>query len=297
MEITIIGLGLIGGSIALDLRQSHFATHLTGVEDNPIHAREAVKRNLVDRIFNIKEALVNADLVIIAVPVDKILSLIPYVLSNISKGTTVTDVGSTKLEIAKAIENHPNRRNYVSSHPMSGTEYSGPLAAKEGLFKQKIAIICDREKSAPQHLALIEKMYQTLEMNIAYMSSDEQDHSTAFISHLPHAVAFALANAVLAKENRSIIFDLASGGFRSTVRLAKSAPSMWGPIFQQNKSYILEAMDTYIKHFIELRESIENDENKMYSLMTNANKIKGIMDGKSSTMIKNEKKIIKYYTK
>ena len=297
MEITIIGLGLIGGSIALDLRQAHFAAHITGVENNPIHAKEAVKRHLVDRILNIKESLGSADLVIIAVPVDKILSLLPYVLSNISEGTTVTDVGSTKLEIVKAVENHPKRHNYVPSHPMSGTEYSGPLAAKEGLFRQKIAIICDHEKSAPQHLALIEKMYQTLEMNIAYMSSDEQDHSTAFISHLPHTVAFALANTVLAKENRSIIFDLASGGFRSTVRLAKSAPSMWGPIFQQNKYYILEAMDTYIKHFIELRESIEKDEDKMYKIMTNANKIKSIVDENSSSMIKNEKKIIKYYTK
>lgn len=297
MEVTIIGLGLIGGSIAMDLRRSHFATRLTGVEENPVHAKEAIERNLVDRILNIKEALLNTDIVIIAIPVDKIISLLPYVLSNIPEGTTVTDVGSTKLEIAKAVENHTNRRNYVPSHPMSGTEYSGPMAAKEGLFKEKIAIICDHKKSAPQHLALIEKMYQSLEMNIAYMSSDEQDHSTAFISHLPHAVAFALANAVLAKENRSIIFDLASGGFRSTVRLAKSAPSMWGPIFKQNKSYILEAMDTYIKHFIELRESIEKNEDEMYKLMTNANKIKDIVDGKSSYMIKDEKRIIKYFTK
>jgi len=297
MEVTIIGLGLIGGSIALDLRRSHFASRITGVEKNPIHAQEAIKRNLVDRILNIKEALADTNMVIIATPVDKILSLLPYVLSNISEGTTVTDVGSTKFEISKAVENHPRRRNYVPSHPMSGTEYSGLLAAKEGLFKQKIAIICDHKKSAPQHLALIEKMYQTLEMEIAYMSSDEQDHSTAFISHLPHTLAFALANAVLAKENRSIIFDLASGGFRSTVRLAKSAPSMWGPIFQQNKSYVLEAMDTYIKHFIELRESIEKNEDEMYKLMTNANKIKDIVDGKSSSMIKNEKKIINYFTK
>jgi prephenate dehydrogenase len=206
-------------------------------------------------------------------------------------------MGSTKAEILDVVKDHPKRRNYVPAHPMSGTENSGPEAALEGLFTNKIAIICDHEMSGPQHLALVEKMFQTMGMDIAYMSADEQDHSTAFISHLPHAAAYALANAVQDKEDRSIIFDLASGGFRSTVRLAKSASSMWGPIFQQNKNYVVESLGVYIKHLIDFKESIEKDEQRMYQLMNNANKIRSILDGENPSLIKNEEKIVKFYTK
>ena len=212
-------------------------------------------------------------------------------------GTTVVDMGSTKKEIGQAVDQHPKRRNFIAAHPMSGTEFSGPEAALEGLFTGKIAIICDQEKSGPQHLALVEKMFQSMGMNIAYMSADDQDHSTAYISHLPHAAAFALANAVQDKEDRSIIFDLASGGFRSTVRLAKSTPSMWGPIFQQNKEYVVESLEVYIKHLIDFKESIRNDEKRMYTLMENANKIKCILGGENPSLIKNEEKIVKFYTK
>ncbi|MGD9930001.1 MAG: prephenate dehydrogenase [Mangrovibacterium sp.] len=297
MNVTIIGLGLIGGSIAKDLRKSRFATHLTGVEANVSNAEKALEVKLVDEVLPLAAAVQKADLVVLAIPVDKILELLPVVLDLVSERTTVTDMGSTKKEIAQAIENHPKRRNYIAAHPMSGTEYSGPTAALEGLFTGKIAIVCDHEKSGPQHLALIEKMFQTMGMNIAYMSADEQDHSTAYISHLPHAAAFALANAVQDKEDRSIIFDLASGGFRSTVRLAKSTPTMWGPIFQQNKQYVVESLEVYIKHLIDFKESIEHDEQRMYALMDNANKIKSILGGENPSLIKNEEKIVKFYTK
>ncbi len=297
MNVTIIGLGLIGGSIARDLRKSRFATHITGVDSSPEHARQALEIKLVDEVKPLEEAVQSADLVILAIPVDKILALLPKVLDLVSDRTTVTDMGSTKKFISETIDSHPKRRNYIAAHPMSGTEHSGPTAALEGLFTGKIAIICDHEKSGPQHLALIEKMFQTMGMNIAYMSSDEQDHSTAFISHLPHAAAFALANAVQDKEDRSIIFDLASGGFRSTVRLAKSTPSMWGPIFQQNKEYVVESLEVYIKHLIDFKESIEKDEKRMYALMENANKIRGILGGENPSLIKNEEKIVKFYTK
>lgn len=236
-------------------------------------------------------------MVIIAIPVDKILELLPKVLDLVPENTTVADMGSTKALIAEKVKNHPKRRNYVAAHPMSGTENSGPLAAINNLFEEKITIICDHEQSGPQHLALVEKMFQALGMNIAYMSADEQDHSTAFISHLPHAAAYALANAVQDKEDRSIIFDLASGGFRSTVRLAKSTPSMWGPIFHQNKEYVVESLEVYIKHLIEFKESIKNDEEEMYRLMDKANKVRGILEGKNPSLIKNEEKIVKFYTK
>lgn len=297
MNVTIIGLGLIGGSIAKDLKKSGFSTKLIGVDNNEAHAQKALEIKIVDEVLPLEEGVKRADLVVIAIPVDKIKSIIATVLDNASSGTTVTDMGSTKKEIVELIADHPRRKNYVPAHPMSGTENSGPTAALEGLFAGKIAIICDQEHSGPQHLALIEKMFQALGMNIAYMSADEQDHSTAFISHLPHAAAYALANAVQAKEDRSIIFDLASGGFRSTVRLAKSTPSMWGPIFQQNKAYILESLEVYIKHLQEFKDSIENDEDKMYSLMDNATKIRSVLDGKNPSLIKNEEKIVKFYTK
>lgn len=297
MNVTVIGLGLIGGSIAKDLRKSGFATSITGVDANSKHAEKAKTINLVDEVMPLEQAVEKADLVIIAIPVDKIKVILPQVLDLIPNGTTVADMGSTKQEILTAVKDHPKRRNYVPAHPMSGTENSGPEAALEGLFADKIAIICDHELSGPQHLALVEKMFQTMGMDIAYMSADEQDHSTAFISHLPHAAAFALANAVQDKEDRSIIFDLASGGFRSTVRLAKSTPSMWGPIFQQNKSYVVESLGVYIKHLIEFKESIEKDEKRMYELMNNANKIRSILGGENPSLIKNEEKIVKFYTK
>ena len=297
MNVTVIGLGLIGGSIARDLRKNGFSTHIVGVEANAKHAEKAKSIGLVDAILPLDEAVEKADLVVIAIPVDKIKLVLPQVLDLISDRTTVTDMGSTKKELSNSVENHSKRRNYVPAHPMSGTENSGPEAALEGLFTNKIAIICDHEKSGPQHLALIEKMFQSLGMDIAYMSSDEQDHSTAFISHLPHAAAYALANAVQDKEDRSIIFDLASGGFQSTVRLAKSAPSMWGPIFQQNKSYVVESLEVYIKHLIDFKKSIQNDEKRMYDLMNNANNIRSILGGENPSLIKNEEKIVKFYTK
>ena len=298
MKLAVIGLGLIGGSMAKDLRRTKFATEIIGVDNNPENARIALEVGIADRIECLDIAVKEADIVIVAIPVDMIVQLLPYILDHISASTTVIDVGSTKREIAEALKDHPLRGNFVPSHPMSGTENSGPFAAVEHLFDNKICIICDHDKCRPQHLALAEKMYQSLGMPIAYMTSDEQDHTTAFISHLPHATSFALANAVLAIEDRNIIFDLASGGFQSTVRLAKSSPQMWSPIFWQNRDYIYEALEVYIHHLEELKESLKNNDNKRLSeLIVNANKIRGVLDGENSSLTKNEETIIKLYTK
>lgn len=283
--------------MAKDLRKAGFTQEITGVDANPDNAQEALRLGIVDRIDSLENAVPKADMVIIAIPVDKVLNTLTKVLDLVSAQTTVIDVGSTKKLIAGAVENHPRRRNYVAAHPMSGTENSGPSAALEGLFEGKINIICDQEKCGPQHLAFAEKVFQTLGMKLAYMTADEQDHSTAFISHLPHAAAFALANAVLDKEDREIIFDLASGGFTSTVRLAKSSPEMWGPIFQQNKQYVVESLDVYIKHLKAFRKSIESDPDEMMALMKNANRIRGILAGDGDSLVKNEKTIVKLYTK
>lgn len=298
MKVTIIGLGLIGGSMAKDLRSSGFATGLIGVDTNEDHAAKAVELGLVDRVLPFEEAVKNTDLVLIAIPVDKTLIILPKVLDLIDGGTTVTDMGSTKKMLVASVADHKRRKNFVPAHPMSGTENSGPTAALDGLFRGKMAIVCDQENSGPQHIALVEKMFQNLGMDIAYMTADEQDHSTAFVSHLPHAAAFALANAVQVKEDRNIIFDLASGGFRSTVRLAKSSGTMWHPIFQQNRSYVVEALNTYIKHLKEFRDCMKDeDDEKLWSLIENANKIRAILEGENPNLVRNEETITKFYTK
>jgi prephenate dehydrogenase len=298
MKITVIGLGLIGGSIAKDLRKSSFATKLIGVENNEEHAEQALKLGLVDQVLPLEDGIRQTDLIIIAIPVDKTLVLLPNILDMIDSGTTVTDMGSTKKQLVDAVSGHKRRRNFVPAHPMSGTENSGPTAALEDLFRGKITIICDQENSGPQHIALVEKLFQNLGMDIAYMTADEQDHSTAFVSHLPHAAAYALANAVQAKEDRNIIFDLASGGFRSTVRLAKSSATMWHPIFQQNRAYVVEALNVYIKHLTEFRDCMEQENNeRMWELIESANNIRGILGGSNPHFVKNEEKITKLYTK
>ena len=298
MKITIIGLGLIGGSLAIDLRKNKFATELVGVDASEEHADQALKIGLVDRVENLEDGVKNADIVIIAIPVDKEVIVLPKVLDLISISTTVTDMSSTKRVIIESVKNHPRRKNFVPAHPMSGTENSGPTAALADLFKGRITILCNQADSGPQHLAMIEKMFQTLGMSIAYMSADEQDHSTAFVSHLPHAAAYALANAVQSNEDRNIIFDLASGGFNSTVRLAKSSSTMWHPIFQQNRNYVVESLNVYIKHLKEFRDCLQNEEDdKLRDLIVNANKIRGILEGEDPHLVKNEEKIVKFYTK
>jgi len=298
MKITIIGLGLIGGSIAIDLRKNKFATEIIGVDASEEHAEQALKIGLVDRIENLENGVKNTDIVIIAIPVDKEVIVLPQVLDIINSNTTVTDMSSTKRVIIETVMNHARRKNFVPAHPMSGTENSGPTAALENLFKNKITILCDHADSGPQHLALIEKMFQTLGMNIAYMTADEQDHSTAFVSHLPHAAAYALANAVQSKEDRNIIFDLASGGFNSTVRLAKSSSTMWHPMFQRNRNYVVESLDVYIKHLQEFRDCLYNeDDDKLHDLIVSANKIRGILEGENPHLVKNEERIVKLYTK
>ena len=298
MKLTVVGLGLIGGSMAIDLKKNRFATEVIGIDNRPEHAAEAVKLGIVDRVADLESGVKEADLVLLALPVDQIIELLPGILDLISPSSTVADVGSAKRQIVASVANHPLRGNFVATHPMAGTENSGPGAAIAGLFTGKLTIVCDHEQSRPQHLALVEKMYQSLGMSTAYMSSDEQDHTTAFVSHLPHAAAFALANAVLAKEERNIIFDLASGGFQSTVRLAKSSPEMWAPIFRQNRDYVIEAVTAYIHHLKEFREALKNnDEDQLLNLIHEANKIRTVLSGENTSLTKNEETIVKLYTK
>ncbi len=280
VKIAVIGLGLIGGSMALDLKKRGFANEIIGVDNNPQHANIATLSKLVDRTTTLEEAVETAELIILATPIDAGKTLLPEILDQCA-GTTkvVTDVGSTKAGLAEMIADHPNRKQYVASHPMAGTEFSGPLAAISRLFDYKTAIICDSNKSSEQAIALIQKMYDALHMKIIFMDSREHDVSAAYVSHISHLSAFALSLAVLEKEkDEKRILDLASGGFASTVRLAKSSAEMWVPVFHQNSEYVLEVLDTYIEKLLLFREAIHHKEDeKVAELIHESNKIQKIL--------------------
>lgn len=279
MKVTIVGLGLIGGSIAIDLRATGFATEIIGVDNNPEHVMQTNSRGLCDEILPLKKAIQNTDIVILAIPVDAVLKVLPQVLDGISARTTVTDMGSTKAVILAKVARHPKRKQYVATHPMAGTEFSGPLAAVRGLFQNRTTVICDAEKSSARDLRRIDALYDALGMRKVYMSSTEHDMHAAFVSHLSHISSFALANTVLDKERDvGTIFNLAGGGFESTVRLAKSSPEMWNPIFSQNREHILNALDLYLEHLQVFRETLQKHKpERVIKLMRKANSIKRVL--------------------
>ncbi len=280
MKIAIVGIGLIGGSMALDLKKRGFATTVTGVDNNPQHANIALLSGLVDEIDTLDNAIDKSDLIILSTPIDSIKLLLPRVLDKISgTGKVVTDTGSTKAGLAKRVAAHPARKQYVAGHPMAGTEFSGPMAAMSRLFDYKSAIVCDKEKSDPNALKTVEMMYEKLQMKIIYMNSQEHDVSAAYVSHISHISSFALSLAVLEKEkNENKILSLASGGFASTVRLAKSSADMWVPVFEQNATNVLEVLDTYMEKLGQFREAIRNGNHEyITSLIEEANKIRKIL--------------------
>jgi prephenate dehydrogenase len=278
MHVAIIGIGLIGGSVARDLRRTGFATRLTGVGSTPARAGIALSMGLVDRVTDLETAVREADLVILAIPVDRIVKLLPQVL-DLADRQTVTDMGSTKQAIADAVRSHPRRSRYVASHPMAGTENAGPAAAQDRLFEGKVAVLCDQADSAPDALQAVESLYATLGMRLVRMDADTHDLHAAYVSHLSHVVSYALALATLEKEkDDSAIFALAGGGFASTARLAKSAPEMWVPIFRQNRTAVLDAIDTYQQKLLALRAAIDaGDDSRMRDLIAEANQIRRIL--------------------
>lgn len=285
--IGIIGLGLIGGSMAVDLRRRGFAGEIIGVEAEPVNAAAALKIGLVDRIADLKECAQESDVVIVAVPVGAATGLLPQVLDWFSVFAqrdgdckkVVMDVCSTKEHLASCVNGHPFRNRYVSTHPMAGTEYSGPWAAMSGLFDGQACIICDAEESSPEAVHAVERLYDALNMRLIYMNSSSHDVHTAYVSHISHITSFALALTVLEKEkDEKHIFDLASGGFSSTVRLAKSSADMWTPILSQNRENILHVMDTYIEKMNAFRQAIEQeDEEAIRSLIAESNRIRRII--------------------
>lgn len=279
MKIAIFGIGLIGGSVAIDLRAAHFCTEILGVGRTQKNNELALHLGLVDKIVSKEEALEQADLIILTVPVNSLVDELIYILNNIQPHQTVTDMGSTKGTIIDAIKDHPNRKQYVASHPMAGTENSGPAAAIPHLFEGKVCIICDKENSNKKSVQLVESLYETLGMHLKYMDAHQHDMHAAYISHISHISSFVLAATVLEKEkDEKAILEMAGGGFESTVRLAKSSPEMWAPIFQQNKNYLLEVMDTYIEKMYHFRNLINKNKNEeLKQFMTSANEIRKIL--------------------
>lgn len=281
MTIAVVGIGLIGGSMMIDLRKRGFAQKIIGVDSNVNHQNIALLCGLVDEVATLEEAIDMSDLIILSTPVNTNCKLLPSILDRL-EGTckVVTDMGSTKGSIARASINHPLRGRYVAVHPMAGTEYSGPMAAIGKLFDYKPAIICDKELSDKDAFELVENMLEVLNMRKVYMNSSDHDIHVAYVSHISHITSFSLALCVLDKEEKKQnILTLAGGGFDSTVRLAKSNGDTWAPIFLENAEYLLEAMDTYIEKMKSFREMI-NDKNidGLKDLMEEANKIRKILN-------------------
>jgi prephenate dehydrogenase len=282
MKVTIIGLGLIGGSMALDIRKAGFATELIGVDIHSKHIQEAQSLGLVDRVLPENRALGIADLVILAIPVNTLGALLPSILDSISDNAVVIDAGSTKGHICRVVSGHARRHQFVAAHPLAGTENSGPTAAFSGLFAGKTNIICERERSSEKALAVAEKLFSALGMKTIYMEPDEHDRHVAYVSHLSHVSAFLLGHTVLdIEKDEKQIFSLAGSGFASTVRLAKSSPDMWAPIFEQNMEYLSQALQEYIIHLQKFQYHLmKKDTKEIYKIMKEANDIRRILDKK-----------------
>ena len=278
MIVTIIGTGLIGGSMALTLKEKGFATKVIGVDASEQHLAQALALGIIEEAHALQDAVALSDLIIIATPINVAENLLPQVL-DIATNQVVMDVGSTKNNICKIVEAHPKRGRFVATHPMWGTEYSGPEAAVKNAFVDKATVICSKEASDPDAAALVEQVYHTLGMHLLFMDADAHDVHVAYISHISHITSFALANTVLEKEREEdAIFELASGGFESTVRLAKSNPSMWVPILMQNKENVLDVLNEHISQLRKFKASLEKeDPDYLLELIEKANGIKRIL--------------------
>ena len=281
MIVGIIGLGLIGGSLAISLKERGFASKIIGVDKNKEHCKTAIQLGFADETCKLDEVLIKANLVILAVPVDAARKILPTLLDDLNGKQVVIDMGSTKEGICKIADSHPNRKNFVASHPIAGTENAGPSAAFDGLYDNKITIICDEHKSDVSAVKLCKELYSTLKMKVLSMNAEEHDRHIAYVSHLSHITSFVLGQTVLEIEKEEKhIFNMAGSGFASTVRLAKSSPDMWAPIFEQNKEHLSTALDAYIKNLQEFKKRIdEGKKENLHELMSEVNDIRRVLKG------------------
>lgn len=277
-KIAIVGVGLIGGSLAIQLHERKLSSRLIGVEANPEHAAKALEMELVDEILPLDDAIAAADVIVLAIPVDSMVTLLPAVLDKIDR-QMVLDLGSTKSQLVDVISQHPKRGRFCATHPMWGTEYSGPAAAVKGAYENKAVILCNPEETDDDVLEWVQLMFSKIGMRQLVMEAKAHDLHAAYVSHISHITSFALANTVLEKEKEeNAIFELASAGFESTVRLAKSNPAMWVPIFLQNKVNILDVLNEHIEQLKKFRDSIRDDKTEeLRTLIEDANKIRRII--------------------
>lgn len=282
MKIALIGVGLIGGSIILKLRDKGLISYVFGIDKNEHHLKKAKELNIIDEIADLEIGIEKSDLIILAIPVDATKNILPLILDKIKDNQTVMDVGSTKAGIASAVKNHHNRKRFVAFHPMWGTENSGPQSAQKDSFTDRAAVICNPELSSEDALEKVNQIVKYLEMKPLFMDADDHDVHTAYISHISHITSYALANTVLEKEREEdTIFQLASSGFSSTVRLAKSHPEMWIPIFKQNKENVLDVLNEHITQLRKFKSALEKENyDLLEELIQNANKIRPILEKK-----------------
>lgn len=278
-SITIVGVGLISGSFSLALKDKGLVRNVIGVSRTPESVKKALDLGLIDEALPLAEAVKKSDLIYVAIPVDVTIPVMKQVMDLVTDRQIVTDAGSTKAALCESLADHPMRSRFVAMHPMWGTEYSGPEAAVRDAFRGRACVLCEKEKSAPDAVEIMERLYTDMGMHMVYMDANAHDMHAAYISHISHITSFALANTVLEKEREeSAIFELAGGGFESTVRLAKSNPSMWLPIFMQNREHVLDVLNEHIAQLRKFKSCLEK-ENTDYlrELMENANKIKRII--------------------
>ncbi|MEZ4945010.1 MAG: prephenate dehydrogenase [Cyclobacteriaceae bacterium] len=281
MRVVIIGLGLIGGSIAIDLRKVGVATQLIGVDQNDDHANEALRLGIVDGVINLDEAIKNTDLIILSIPVTAMVGVIGDLLSRVSSDVTLIDMGSTKAAICNSVKSHEKRSQFVAAHPIAGTENSGPSAAFSGLFNNKTMIVCEKELSSDSALEMANKVFAAMGVKTIFMNPVEHDKHVAYVSHLSHVSSFLLGQTVMdIEKDEKNIFDLAGSGFASTVRLAKSSPDMWAPIFEQNVEYLSQALLEYIMHLQRFHYHLmKKDSKEIHRIMTEANEIRRVLSG------------------
>lgn len=279
MNITIVGVGLISGSFALAMKDKGFAKHIIGVSRTKASEQKALELGFIDEALPLEDAVKKSNFIYVAIPVDATIPMMQKIMDLINDSQIVVDAGSTKFALCDALKNYPMRKRFVATHPMWGTEYSGPEAAIHNAFSGRACVICEKEKSDGEAVALVEKIYSSLGMNLVYMNAEAHDVHAAYVSHISHITSFALANTVLEKEKEeSAIFELAGGGFESTVRLAKSNPAMWAPIFMQNKENVLDVLNEHISQLRKFKSALEKENVEFLNeLMTNANKIKRII--------------------
>ncbi len=280
-QITVIGVGLIGGSLALDAKRLWPTVHITGIDQNAEHLKLAQQNNIIDDMASDYSVLQSADLVILSIPVNAMVHELPKILDHVGENTLVIDAGSTKLQICESVSKHKNRRNYLACHPIAGTEFSGPLAATANLYENKTNIICEVEQTAFKLQEKALDFFSSIGMRIRYMNPSAHDKHIAYMSHLSHISSFMLGKTVLDKEEEERdIFDMAGSGFESTVRLAKSSSAMWTPIFEQNKEHVLESLKSYIQNLTEFYSLLEQNQfSKVKQQMDDTNKIKDILNG------------------